>query len=1013
MRLRTPLLLGYAAVFAILFGSGAAVAVHARDDLRQTISRDAEARAVALMDEIELAMRERVHSLRTSITAHPVLHREIGASNEEFAALGSQDAIDALINERDAAWGAVATGEMNDLMRTIVDGEASRILRHTMEIHRRARGVDVFAEIFVTNRYGANVGQSGRTSDYRQNDEEWWESAWANGTWVSDEVSFDESAQVHSVDIGVLIEDAAAQPIGVLKAVMTVGVVRDIIDAFGTRSRLVGASVELIDARGSLVHRLGDEHAFGEDLSGRATVKALLDETSGARVETVDGEDLLCGFVGSHTAQRHDSPGWSLIVSQPTAKAFEPLNDMTRRMVIIGIVGASLAILVGWLIAAVFGRQAQTLENTTEALRGSEAHTRSIVNSAVDGIVVADTAGRIESFNPAAEKIFGRSAKDVIGQNVRILMPDAVAAEHDAYMARYLRTGEARVIGSQLEVHGVRADGTGFPMDLALSETKAAGKHCFVAVLRDATERKQSRRALRDAKDSAESASRSKSQFLANMSHELRTPLNAIIGYSEMITEELGESSPDDIAADLGKIRTAGLTLLGLIDQILDLSKVEAGRLETAAETFDLNQALTSIEATVLPLMRKRQNELVLDAPPNLGLVHSDVTKLRQILLNLLSNAAKFTEYGRVELHARREQEDHHDWMVFRVSDDGIGMSPEQLERVWDAFAQADLSTTRRYGGTGLGLTITRKFTELLGGSVDAASTLGHGTTFTVRIPAPPPPETPPDDGISPYAETVADGKTPFGAVLIIDDDEATRDLVRRYLEAEDFRVIEAASGDEGLRLARDRLPSAVVLDVLMPGMDGWSVLSAMREDPDLADVPVIMLTVSEERDLGFALGVDAYLSKPVRREALALALAPYHATRGPYRVLVVEDDAATRQLIARFVRRRGFEISEAANGADALDRLRDEGADLVIVDLMMPVMDGFELVREMRAERRWKDIPIVVVTAKDMTSDDARRLEGAVQEIVRKGRYSMDDLLDEVGRLVRRAVHQEDPPQS
>jgi len=740
MRLRALLLLGYAAVIGILLVSGAVITASARTGMKTTIERDAEALAAALMDEIQLALRERVQMLQAFVGVSPDLHRVVEESNTAYAAKGSADAIEADIDADDAAWCAAKGKPPTPAMMRILTGEASEILRRTMDFHERQRGTQVFAEIFVTNRYGANVGQTGRTSDFKQDDEEWWDVAWHNGAWISAEVGLDASAGVHSLDIGVRVENAETQPIGVLKAVMNVNVVREIIEEFGERSRLEGAVIELLDAGGSLIHRQGEPEAFGQDLSDEEAVRALLVGGEGAVVETTSRGETLRAYVGARGSRNCTTPGWSLILNQPTDRAYGPLNDMTRRSLLVGILGASLALIVGWSISVVFGRMAQRLEGTSEALRGSEAHVRSIVTSAVDGIVTADTVGRIETFNPAAERIFGRTAADVIGRNLTLLMPEPFASEHDVFLRRYRETGQQRVLGTQFEVRGLRADGTEFPLDLALGEIEEAGRHRYVGILRDASGRHEARRALEDAKEAAEGASQSKSRFLANMSHDLRTPLNAIIGYAEMVAEELEERAEPALVADLGKIRTAGMSLLGLIDEILDLSKIEAGRVETFAEPFDLNDAMTEIEATVLPLMRNNDNTFELDAPPGLGTVHSDCTKLRQILLNLLSNASKFTQAGRIELRVRREAAEPHDWMEFRVRDDGIGMTPEQLETIWDAFAQAEASTTRRYGGTGLGLTITRRFTELLGGSVAVISQPGKGTTFTVRLPAPEPP---------------------------------------------------------------------------------------------------------------------------------------------------------------------------------------------------------------------------------------------------------------------------------
>lgn len=740
---RTRLLLGYAAVIAILLVSGVVVAAASRSRMRATISRDAQSLAAALMDGIDRVMRERVRALEVFAGIDGDLRRMVEQSNREYASLGDEEAIRSAVDAADEAWRNAPADHDTPFMQEILQGECSRFLRRTMVVHERNRGRPVFGELFVTNRHGANVGQSGRTSDFRQDDEDWWMAAWRDGAWISNEVAFDASAGVLSLDIGVRVEDAEGRGIGVLKGVLHVGVVRDVIDGFGGRSRMEGAVVELIDARGRLIHRQGDPQAHGRDLSGEAAVRALLAGRTGALVEHTDQGEVLRAHVASRAPDSATSPGWSLVLNQPTDIAYALLHDLTRRTLLVGIVGATLAVIVGLLISAAFGRMAQNLADVGEALRGSEARVRSILTHAVDGIVTADSDGVIESANPAAERIFGREAGKMVGQDLRILMPDRYAHRHHEALLRYRETGVAHVLGTALELHGRRADGSEFPLDLTLGEIREGVHQRFVGILRDASESHAARRALEEAKDAAESASRSKSQFLANVSHELRTPLNAIIGYSEMILEVLedhGPGSDTELRDDVARIRSAGRNLLALIDQILDLSKIEAGRMEVFAETFAVGMLLQDVRATVLPLMRGNGNTFELDASEGLGSTHTDLAKVRQILLNLLSNASKFTHKGRVTLRARRERASPQDWLEFQVTDDGIGMTPEQLEIVWEAFSQADASTTRRYGGTGLGLTITRKFAELLGGSVRVESRPGEGTTFTVTIPAPPTP---------------------------------------------------------------------------------------------------------------------------------------------------------------------------------------------------------------------------------------------------------------------------------
>jgi signal transduction histidine kinase/DNA-binding response OmpR family regulator len=496
-----------------------------------------------------------------------------------------------------------------------------------------------------------------------------------------------------------------------------------------------------------------------------------------------------------------------------------------------------------------------------------------------------------------------------------------------------------------------------------------------------------------------EVANRHKSEFLANMSHELRTPLNAIIGYSEMLQEEAADLGTEGFVPDLKKINAAGRHLLELINAVLDLSKIEAGKMELYLERFDLPDVLTDIAAVIQPLAEKNGNRLEVRYEPSVGSMRADLTKLRQALFNLLSNACKFTDHGTVTLAVTREVTEGGDWVRFDVSDTGIGMTAEQLSRLFQEFSQADATTTRRYGGTGLGLALSRRLCRMMGGDVTVASEPGRGSTFTIRLPA-----TVVEPRGEPVAPAEAAPEPPDGAsaVLVIDDDAAVRELMQRFLAREGFRVVTATGGEEGLRLARELAPDAITLDVMMPGMDGWAVLSALKSDPEVADIPVIMLTMVDDRNLGYALGAADYLTKPVDRERLVAVLQKY---RRDLPILVVDDDVAVRELMRRILEREGYAVTEAENGRAALERLREAIPGLILLDLMMPDMDGFEFVAECRTHEAWRGIPIVVVTAKDLTPGDRERLNGYVEKILAKGASTREALLTEVRNLVGACV--------
>jgi signal transduction histidine kinase/DNA-binding response OmpR family regulator len=546
---------------------------------------------------------------------------------------------------------------------------------------------------------------------------------------------------------------------------------------------------------------------------------------------------------------------------------------------------------------------------------------------------------------------------------------------------------------------------------------KSVGNQIGMALqrLRAEHENERMNAELITARDEALEASRTKTAFLANMSHELRTPMNAIIGYSEMLIEEAPDLKPEDFVPDLEKVRAAGKHLLALINDILDLSKIEAGKMTLFMESFSIRSTIDDVIAMIQPLISRNNNTLVVTCPETIGVMVADVVKVRQTLFNLLSNACKFTDGGEIRLDVSTALRDGTEQIVMAVTDSGIGMTQDQLGRLFQAFVQADSSTTRKYGGTGLGLTISRKFCQMMGGDIRVSSQLGEGSTFTIELPrivicdadGSPTSSMPSSPNKDITQHTNANGIR--GTILAIDDNIEALDLIQRSLSRDGYRVVTCSSGEAGLSLARTVKPDVITLDVMMPQMNGWQVLAALKADPTLAAIPVVLLSVVENKEIGLALGATDCLTKPIDWNRLDTLLERLMEVDTPAPILVVEDDSASSELVRRLLERDGWTVDVAANGEDAIHQIRNRRPALVVLDLMMPVMDGFTFSDQLRAEPGCEDIPVVVLTSKSLTPDDHKRLNGHVADILTKGAYQRGDLLQLVRKLM--LVQEEHPP--
>ena len=634
-----------------------------------------------------------------------------------------------------------------------------------------------------------------------------------------------------------------------------------------------------------------------------------------------------------------------------------------------------------------------------QRVRDQQFYTRSLIESNIDALITTDPRGIITDVNKQMEALTGCTRDELIGAPFKDYFTDPERAEAGIKLV----LGESKVTDYELTARARDGKETVVSYNATTFHDRDRKLQGVFAAARDVTERKRYEQSL-------EQANRAKSVFLANMSHELRTPLNAILGYSEMLHEQAVERQLDEFGADLERISAAGKHLLALISDILDLSKIEAGKMELFLESFDVAELIDEVASTIRPLVEKNSNTLHIKRAPDLGVMHADQIKVRQGLFNLLSNAAKFTQEGKVTLDAGRERMDDSEWIVFRVTDTGIGLSPEQIVKLFQDFTQADASTTRKFGGTGLGLALTRRFCQMMGGDVTVHSVPGEGSVFTIKLPAVVR-EAKPEAAAEAAGAVIASAEggggdgtespPPASCVLVIDDDLTQRDLIQRFLSKEGFCVRTAAGGEAGLRLARHLRPVAITLDVMMPDMDGWIVLSALKADADLRDIPVIMLTMVDDPKRGFTLGAADYATKPVDRARLSQILKKYTCPHPPCPVLLVEDDPATREATRAILEKEGWKVSEAENGRVAMECMERERPRLILLDLMIPEMGGFEFASWVRRHPKWRSIPIVVVTAYALSAEERRRLSGYVEKILQKEGDSHEELLHQLRDLL------------
>ena len=509
--------------------------------------------------------------------------------------------------------------------------------------------------------------------------------------------------------------------------------------------------------------------------------------------------------------------------------------------------------------------------------------------------------------------------------------------------------------------------------------------------------------ALEEVNLKLQEATRLKSQFLANMSHELRTPLNAIIGFTGIILQGIVGELNQEQKKQLGMVYDSAKHLLGLINDILDLSKIEAGKIEIIPAEFEIRDLVGMVEKMISPLAKEKglslQVALSEDVP---AVVFADKNRMKQVLINLLSNAVKFTPSGEIRLevnaecgmrNAERKQAGEPSTIQFSVADTGIGIKPEHLRDIFDEFKQIEGPLREKPVGTGLGLAISKKMVEMMGGSIRGESEYGKGSRFHFVLPVKEMPAPKGAPGILP--QELAPG---MRLVLIIDDEYEAQKILKTYLKNEGYEVIQAYNFLEAMELARKYRPFAITLDMVMPGKDGWDILHALKHDPLTEAIPVICVSILDNREMGLSLGAVEYLVKPVDKNELIRELRRLAKDRPIYDVLIIDDDPKAVALLSQYLQEaRDYRVRKAYGGKEGLAKVKEQSPDLIILDLMMPEVDGFEVISHLKKSEETKLIPIIIVSGKELTREEVQHLNSNIEKIIRKGDFRKEQLMDDI----------------
>jgi PAS domain S-box-containing protein len=785
------------------------------------------------------------------------------------------------------------------------------------------------------------------------------------------------------VVLAVPLRNSQSNPIGILMAMVSAETIMQDIHRLSSPNNK-GSMISLVDQNGHVfgnskarIHFIDRHQQLSQEF-----VDQVAERRSGAKVLKVNGEAMVISY---SSMPRLD---WGVLMEIPVAAIRTSLWDYEEKLGAAGLIIIVLVVAGGGVVASLHKK-----------LRDREHYNRLIIERAQDAFISMDSNGLVTEWNPEAARTFGWSKPEALGAKVgELIVPFSLRERHREGIRHFLRTGEGPLLNKRTGIIALHKDGHEFPVEISVSSVRIGSKYVFNAFLRDVTEAKRAQRQIEEQNRQLEihslevqKATQLKSEFLASMSHELRTPLNAIVGFSDLLAEETAGALNAKQKRFIGHVRNGASHLLALINDILDLSKIEAGQLEVFPENVSLQNSLTEVLSLIQPLTDKR--EIALDITREDLTVYADGVRLKQVLYNLLSNAVKFTpERGSISVEAHAEGEQAH----ISVSDTGVGIRKEDQSVIFDEFRQVGESAKGIKEGTGLGLAITRKLVEQQGGIITVASELGKGSRFTFTIPV----------GIAPDLNNIVrrdSGSCEHPVVLIVDDEPTARELLTNYLGPQGYVVITAASGTEAVAKAKEFRPDAITLNMLSPGQTGWMTLYELKHNSETADIPIIVVSVVDQKGMAFTLGASEYLVKPVARETLLAKLAQHVGSShdGGSRVLVAEDEITTLRVIEGILKGAGYEPVPARNGKEAMSILARMRVDLVLLDLQMPEMDGFEVIKRIREHPQWRDLPIFVLTAKKLTDLEIDLLTKETRAVFSKGQPWKEALVTDIRKAI------------